>query len=153
MDKRTELNNALKEAMKAKDEITVATVRLINAGIKDRDINARGTGNPDGIADTEILSMMQSMVKQRQESAETYKGANRMDLHDREISEIAVIQRFMPKQMSETEVETAISGLITELNVKDIKEMGKVMAELKTRYAGQLDMTKASGAIKKRLAG
>lgn len=153
MDKRTELNDAMKAAMKAKDELTLSTVRLINAGIKDRDINARSSGNMDGITDTEILSMMQSMVKQRQESAETYKGANRIDLYDREIGEIAVIQKFMPQQMSETEVETAIDGLITELNVKDIKEMGKVMAELKTRYAGQLDMTKASGAIKKRLAG
>ncbi|QQG37274.1 MAG: GatB/YqeY domain-containing protein [Micavibrio aeruginosavorus] len=153
MDKRTELNNALKEAMKAKDEITVATVRLINAGIKDRDINARGSGNTEGISDTEILSMMQSMIKQRQESAETYKGAGRQDLYDRETGEIAVIQRFMPKQMSEAEVDAAIGTLITELNVKDIKEMGKVMAELKARYAGQLDMTKASGAIKKRLAG
>lgn len=153
MDKRTELNNALKEAMKAKDEITVATVRLINAGIKDRDINARSSGNTDGIGDGEILSMMQSMIKQRQESAETYKGANRMDLYDREIGEVAVIQKFMPQQMSDAEVDTAISGLITELNVTDIKEMGKVMAELKTRYAGKLDMTKASGAIKKRLAG
>lgn len=153
MDKRTELNNAMKEAMKAKDEITLATVRLINAGIKDRDINARGTGNADGITEGEILSMMQSMVKQRQESAETYKGANRMDLYDREVGEIAVIQRFMPQQMSEAEVTTAIDGLITELEVKDIKDMGKIMAELKIRYAGKLDMTKASGAIKKRLAG
>lgn len=153
MDKRTELNDAMKAAMRAKDELTLSTVRLINAGIKDRDINARSSGNMDGITDTEILSMMQSMVKQRQESAETYKGANRIDLYDREIGEIAVIQKFMPQQMSETEVETAIDGLITELNVKDIKEMGKVMAELKTRYAGQLDMTKASGAIKKRLVG
>ncbi len=153
MDKRTELNDAMKAAMKAKDELALSTVRLINAGIKDRDINARSSGNMDGITDTEILSMMQSMVKQRQESAETYKGANRIDLYDREIGEIAVIQKFMPQQMSETEVDKAIDGLITELNVKDIKEMGKVMAELKTRYAGQLDMTKASGAIKKRLAG
>jgi len=153
MDKRTELNDAMKAAMKAKDELTLSTVRLINAGIKDRDINARSSGNMDGITDTEILSMMQSMVKQRQESAETYKGANRLDLYDREVGEIAVIQKFMPQQMSETEVDKAIDGLITELNVKDIKEMGKVMAELKTRYAGQLDMTKASGAIKKRLAG
>ena len=143
----------MKAAMKARDELTLSTVRLINAGIKDRDINARSSGNMDGITDTEILSMMQSMVKQRQESAETYKGANRLDLYDREIGEIAVIQKFMPQQMSETEVDKAIDGLITELNVKDIKEMGKVMAELKTRYAGQLDMTKASGAIKKRLAG
>ena len=153
MDKRTELTTAMKEAMKAKDELTLSTVRLINAGIKDRDINARGTGNPDGITDNEILSMMQSMVKQRQESAETYKTAGRQDLYDREMGEISVIQKFMPQQMSEAEVDKAIDGLITELNVKDIKEMGKVMAELKTRYAGQLDMTKASGAIKKRLAG
>lgn len=153
MDKRTELNNALKEAMKARDEITVATLRLINAGIKDKDINARPSGNATGISDTEILSMMQSMIKQRQESAETYKNASRMDLYDREMGEIAVIQRFMPQQMSESDVAKAIDGLIAELNVKDIKEMGKVMAELKTRYAGQLDMSKASGAIKQKLAG
>ena len=151
MDKRTELNTAMKEAMKAKDEITLATVRLINAGIKDRDINARPSGNTTGITESEILSLMQSMIKQRQESAETYKGANRIDLYDREVGEIAVIQRFMPQQMSDADVETAINGLITELDVKDIKDMGKVMAELKTRYAGQLDMTKASGAIRKRL--
>lgn len=153
MDKRTELTTAMKEAMKAKDELTLSTVRLINAGIKDRDINARSSGNMDGITDSEILSMMQSMVKQRQESAETYKGANRMDLYDREMGEIGVIQKFMPQQMSDAEVDAAIAGLMTELNVSDIKEMGKVMAELKTRYAGQLDMTKASGAIRKRLAG
>ncbi|MFN3827166.1 MAG: GatB/YqeY domain-containing protein [Micavibrio sp.] len=152
MEKRAEINNALKEAMKSKDEIAVATIRLINAGIKDRDINARGAGNPDGITETEILSMLQSMIKQRQESAETYKNAGRMDLCDRENGEIAVIQRFMPQQMSEAEVATAIEGLITELNVSDIKEMGKVMAELKSRYAGQLDMTKASGLIKQKLA-
>lgn len=152
MDKRTELNNAMKEAMKAKDELTLSTVRLINAGIKDRDINARTTGNTEGISDTEILSMMQSMIKQRQESAATYKEAGRQDLYDREIGEVSVIQKFMPAQMTDAEVDAAISGLITELNVSDIKEMGKVMAELKTRYAGKLDMTKASGAIKKRLS-
>ncbi len=153
MDKRTELTAAMKEAMKAKDELTLSTVRLINAGIKDRDINARSSGNTEGISDGEILSMMQSMVKQRQESAATYKGAGRQDLYDREMGEIGVIQKFMPQQMSDAEVDAAIAGLMTELNVSDIKEMGKVMAELKTRYAGQLDMTKASGAIKKRLAG
>lgn len=153
MDKRTELNDAMKTAMKGKDELTLSTVRMINAGIKSRDIDARPSGNTTGISDSDILSLMQSMVKQRQESAEMYKNANRADLYDREIGEIAVIQRFMPQQMSETEVEKAIDGLITELSVKDIKDMGKIMAELKTRFAGQLDMTKASGAIKKRLAG
>lgn len=153
MDKRTELTTAMKEAMKARDELTLSTVRLINAGIKDRDINARSSGNTEGISDGEILSMMQSMVKQRQESAATYKDAGRQDLYDREMGEIGVIQKFMPQQMSDAEVDAAIAGLMTELNVSDIKEMGKVMAELKTRYAGQLDMTKASGAIKKRLAG
>ncbi len=151
MDKRTELNNAMKEAMKAKQELTLSTVRMINAGIKSRDIDARPSGNTTGITDSEILSLMQSMIKQRQESAEMYKTANRQDLYDREMGEIAVIQRFMPQQMSESDVETAINGLITELDVKDIKDMGKVMAELKTRYAGQMDMTKASGAIRKRL--
>jgi uncharacterized protein YqeY len=153
VDKRTEFSTALKEAMKNKDEITVGTVRLIMAALKDRDISARGMGKPEGVGEAEILSLMQSMIKQRQESAETYRKANRMDLCTREEAEIVVIQRFLPKQMSDDEVRKTVDGLITELKVSDIKEMGKVMAALKAKYAGQLDMGKASGVIKERLAG
>ncbi len=153
MNKRTEFNEALKAAVKRKDVIATATVRLIIAAMKDRDIEARGRGNADGIGDAEILSMLQSMVKQRQESHETYRAAGRNDLADREAAEIQIIRGFMPQQMSEDDVAKTVDGLIVELGVKDIKEMGKVMAELKTRYAGQLDMARASGVVKQRLAG
>lgn len=153
MDKRTELNTAMKEAMKSKDAVALSTIRLINAAMKDRDIDARGKGNLDGISEAEILSMMQSMIKQRQESAETYKSANRADLYDQEIGEIAVIERFLPAQMDEAGIEKTVSGLMSELNVTDVRDMGKVMAELKSRYAGQLDMAKASSMVKKKLAG
>lgn len=152
MDKRTEFNNALKEAMRAKDQVGTATMRLILAALKDRDIDARGHGHADGIDEAAILSMLQSMIKQRQESEKTYADAGRMDLAEREAAEIQVIKRFLPEQMSEEEVGAAVDGLITELGVSDIKEMGKVMAELKTRYAGKLDMAKAGGIVKGRLS-
>ncbi len=153
MDKRTELNTALKEAMKARDEIGIATIRLILAAMKDRDIDARGHGRTDGISDTEILSMMQSMIKQRQESSATYKSASRTDLSDREDAEIKVIRRFLPQQMDEAGIQKTVEGLLAELNVTDVRDMGKVMAELKVRYAGQFDMAKASGLVKQKLAG
>ena len=152
MDKRTEFNNILKEAMKARDEITTATMRLIIAALKDRDINARGTGKAEGITDAEIMSMLQGMIKQRQESADTYAKANRPELAERENKEIEVIKRFLPKQLSDDEVRKAIDGLIEDMNIRDMREMGKLMAELKSRFSGQMDMSKASGLIKERLA-
>jgi len=152
MEKRTEFNNALKEAMKAKDAVTVSTMRLIMAALKDRDINARGTGNAEGVGDTEIMSLLQSMIKQRQESAETYTKASRPELAERENQEIEVIRRFMPSQLSDEEVRSVVDGLIDDLNINDIRDMGKLMAELKSRYAGQMDMGKASGLVKERLA-
>lgn len=152
MGKRDEINNALKEAMKNKDSLAVATIRLMVAAMKDRDIAARGTGNPDGIGDAEILSMMQSMIKQRVESTDIYKKAGRTDLADQEAAEIEVIKRFLPQQMSEAEVRGKVDELIVELGVKDIKDMGKVMNELKARFAGQLDMGKASGIIREKLS-
>ena len=153
MDKRTEFSTALKEAMKAKDELTTATLRLIVSKMREKDIEARPSGNTTGISEAEILSMLQGMIKQRQESADTYAKANRKDLADRELAEIGVIKRYMPQQMSDDDVRKVIDGLIAELDVKDIKDMGKVMGALKARYAGQLDMGKASGAIKQRLTG
>jgi len=153
VDKRTEFNNALKEAVKGKDQIATSTLRLIIAALKDRDIEARGRGHAEGIGEGEILSMLQSMIKQRQESSKTYRDAGRADLADREDAEIVVINRYLPKQMSEDEVKKTVDGLISELGVKDIKEMGKVMAVLKSKYAGQLDMARASNVIKERLAG
>lgn len=154
MTKREEFNSALKDALKNKDQIAMATIRLIIAAMKDRDINARAQGGgSDGISDNEILSMLQSMIKQRHESSKIYREAGRDDLADREDAEIKVIQSFLPQALSADEVENAITAVIAELDVSDIRDMGKVMAELKTRYAGQLDMTSASAAVKKKLAG
>jgi hypothetical protein len=152
MEKRAEISNAMKEAMKNKDQLALATIRLMMAAMKDRDIAARSTGNADGIGDAEILSMLQSMIKQRVESAEVYTKGNRPELAAQEMAEIEVIKRFLPQQMSESEVRAKVDALIAELGVKDIKDMGKVMNELKARFAGQLDMGKASGIIREKLS-
>jgi uncharacterized protein YqeY len=137
--------------MKSKDEVGTATTRLTIAALKERDINARGQGR-EAVDDSEILSMLQGMVKQRQESIKIYTDAKRPDLADREAAEVRVIETFLPKQMSESEAEAAVAGLITELGVTSIKDMGRVMAELKTRFAGQMDMARASGMVKSKLA-
>lgn len=152
MDKRTELSDALKVAVKAQEKIDMATIRLILAALKDRDIAERTKGHAEGIGDNEVLTMLQSMVKQRRESSETYRKAGRDDLADREDTEIKVIRRFLPEQMSDDEIRNKVDDLLSELNVTDIREMGKVMSELKTRFSGQLDMSKASGVVKERLA-
>lgn len=153
MSKREELTTVLKESLKSKDQIAMSTIRLITAAIKDRDIAARSKGNQDGIEDAEILSLMQSMVKQRQESSKTYADNGRDDLAERELDEIKVIERFLPQQMSEEDTAKAIDEIVADTGASSIKDMGKVMNELKTRYAGQLDMAKAGGAVKARLAG
>lgn len=153
MDKRAAIKTALTDAMKSKDEIGTATLRLVMAAMKDRDIEARAKGNADGIGDAEIMSLLQYMVKQRQESAETYAKANRPELAERENAEIAIIRKFLPQQMTEEDMRDLIGKLIIELNVADIKDMGKIMGALKARYAGQVDMGKAGGIIKERLAG
>ncbi len=151
MNKREEFNAALKNALKNKDQTAMATIRLMLAALKDRDIAARSQGKADGIDESEILSMLQSMIKQRQESAKTYCDAGREELAEREEAEIEVIQAFLPKQMSEDEVESAISQIVEETGASDIKDMGKVMGVLKTKYAGQIDMGKASGMVKAKL--
>lgn len=152
-NKRDEFNDALKEALRARDQIAMSTIRLILAAIKDRDIAARTQeGKSGGISDQEILSMLQSMVKQRQESIETYRKAGRDDLADREEEEIRVIEQFLPKQMDAQEMDRTLDDLIAELGVQDIKEMGRVMAELKKRYAGKVDMGQASARVKAKLA-
>jgi len=153
VSKRDEFSTKLKEALKAKEEIATATIRLILAALKDRDIAVRGQGQADGIEDNEILSMLGSMIKQRRESAQTYADAGRDDLAEREQAEIEVIQNFMPKQLGDDEVAKVIEELAGELGASDIKDMGKVMGALKERYAGQLDMGKAGGLVKQKLAG
>lgn len=150
---RTRFNEALKESMRAKDARAVSTTRMILAGLKDRDIAARSRGVTDGIDEAEILSMLQGMIKQRNESAALYEQGNRPELAQQEREEITVIEGFLPKQMSEDEVTAAISGIVTELGAASIKDMGRVMAELKARHAGQMDFGKAGGLVKKQLSG
>ncbi|MBI1273262.1 MAG: GatB/YqeY domain-containing protein [Alphaproteobacteria bacterium] len=145
---RDQITEALKTAMKAKDERATGTVRMIMAKLKERDIEARAKGNNDGVKDDEILSLLQGMIKQRRESIDLYNKGNRADLAQQETEEIAVIERFLPKQMSEAEVKEAITKAIAESGATNIKDMGKVMAALKASYAGQMDFGKASGLIK-----
>ena len=149
---RQKLNEALKVAAKSGDKRALSTVRLILAALKDRDIAARGRGNPDGITDAEILEMLQKMVKQRHESIELYRRGQRDDLVRQEEEEIAVIDRFRPQAMDEDATETAVGEVMSELEANSIKDMGRVMAALKERYAGRMDFTKASGIVKSRLA-
>lgn len=148
---REQFSEALKQAMRDKDALAVSTVRLILARLKERDIEARPKGNAEGIADPDIQSMMQGMIKQRRESIELYEKGNRPELAEKERGEIAIIERFLPKAMSDAETEAAIKGVIAATGAASIKDMGKVMAALREKYAGQLDPAKASQAVKKLL--
>jgi uncharacterized protein YqeY len=149
---RDRLNDALKDAMRAKDPATVSAMRLILAALKDKDIAARTRGDGSPLKDDEILSLLQSMVKQRRESVGLYKQGGRDDLVQKEEAEIAVIERFLPQQMDEAAMTGAIKGLIAEAGATSVKDMGKVMALLKARFAGQMDPAKASGLIKSLLS-
>lgn len=149
---RARLNDDLKHALKAKDQLAVATLRLILAALKDRDIAARGKGNSDGVKDEEILELLQKMVRQRRESIEAYRNGGRQELAEREAAEIEVIKRFLPKELDEAEVQSAIEQTIAELEASSIKDMGKVIGTLKERYAGRMDFGKASRMVKQRLA-
>lgn len=148
---RPQLNDKLKTAMLAKDARVVSTIRLILAALKDRDIAARSRGVMDGIGDDEILSMLQSMIKQRRESISLYEQGGRLELAQQEQDEITIIETFLPQQMSEAETIEAIRAVVAEIGATGIKDMGKVMAALKERFAGRMDFTKASAATKKEL--
>jgi uncharacterized protein YqeY len=148
---RTSLNDALKAAMRDRDSATTSTLRLILAALKDRDIAARPSGNQGGIGDAEILSMLQGMIKQRRESIVLYEKGNRADLVDKETAEIVVIERFLPSQMDESAAAAAIGTVIKEIGASSVKDMGRVMAELKTRHAGQMDFARASALVKQQL--
>jgi uncharacterized protein YqeY len=149
---RNRLNEALKEAMKAKDKPATSTLRLILAAIKDRDIAARGRGKSDGVDDAEILDLLQKMVRQRHDSIEMYQKGNRQDLVEKEQGEIAIIERFLPKQLTDEETQAAVEEVFSELEASTIKDMGRVMGELKTRYAGRMDFAKAGAMVKARLS-
>jgi uncharacterized protein YqeY len=149
---RDRINEALKDAMRAKDPRKVSALRLVNAAIKDKDIAARTRGDGSPLKDDEILSLMQSMVKQRRESVALYRQGGRADLVEQEEGEIAVIESFLPQQMDEAAMEAAVRALIAEAGAASVKDMGKVMALLKQRFAGQMDPAKASGLVKSLLS-
>ena len=148
---RDDINNAVKEAMKAKNERKLGTLRMVNSTIKNADIEARGQGKPP-LADAELLSLLQKMIKQRQEAVELYDKGGRAELAAQEREEIAIISAYLPKQMSEDEVKAAIGAAVAETNAAGIKDMGKVIGVLKAKYAGQMDFAKASGLVKAALA-
>ncbi|MBV8120036.1 MAG: GatB/YqeY domain-containing protein [Alphaproteobacteria bacterium] len=149
---RQAFTDRLKIAMKARDARTVSTVRLILAALKERDVAARGEGNTDGLGDADITRMLQGMIKQRRESIALYHQGNRPDLAQRENEEIVVIETFLPQQMSEGEITAAAHSAIAELGAAGTRDMGRVMAALRERHAGVIDMARA-GAIVKQLLG
>ena len=149
---RDDINNALKAAMKAKDERRVSTLRMVNSALKNADIEARGAGKPP-LGDAELLPLLQKMIKQRQESVELYQKGGRADLVKQETEEIAIITAYLPKQMSEAEMAGAIEAAIKDTGAAGMKDMGKVIGALKGKFAGQMDMAKASAMVKAKLSG
>ena len=145
---RTRLNDALKDAMRAKEALATSTLRLILAALKDRDIAERSKGNGEGVGDEAILEMLQKMVRQRHDSIEMYIKGGREELAKREADEIEVIERFLPKQMDEMDMRAAVEGVISELQASSVKDMGRVMSTLKERFPGRMDFGKASGIVK-----
>jgi uncharacterized protein YqeY len=148
---RDDINKALTEAMKARNERAVSTLRMVNSTLKNADIEARTSGKPLG--DPEVIGILQKMVKQRQESVELYKKGGRDDLVQQEQQEIAIISGYLPQQMSEADMTAAIDAAVAETGAASMKDMGKVIGVLRGRYAGQMDMAKASAAVKAKLAG
>ena len=152
MSLRNEINSAMKEAMKEKAQLRLSTLRLINAAIKDRDIAARAEGVEQGVDDSEILAILGKMTRQRQESAKTYEEAGRLDLSERELSEIQVIEYFLPRQLNGDEIELEVTKVIDEQGASSIRDMGRVMACLKERFTGQMDFGSVGPIVKKKLS-
>ena len=149
---RDDINNALKDAMKARDERRVSTLRLVNSSLKNADIEARGQGKGP-LADDEVLSVLQKMIKQRQELITLYEQGGRNELAQQERDEIAIISAYLPQQLSDEEARAAIAQAITETGAASMKDMGKVIAALKARYTGRMDFGKASPLVKQMLQG
>ena len=145
---RQQLKSALQDALKAKDTRAVATLRLITAAIKDRDISERSKGNNDGITDDMVMALLQTMIKQRRESIRLYEQGGRLDLAEGEAEEIEVIKRFLPQQMGAAEIADAVAGAISEERARSLKDMGRVMSRLRERYAGRMDFATASNVAK-----
>jgi len=148
---RSRLSEALKDAVRAKDRRSSSTIRLILAAVKDRDITLRGVGGGDTISDDDILGLLQTMVRQRHESIELFEKGRRKDLADRERAEIEVVFRFMPEQMDDDAIASATKQVVEELEATGLKDMGRVMGALKSKYTGQMDFGKASGVAKELL--
>lgn len=151
MDMRDRLGTALKEAMRAKEVARLSTLRLVNAAIKDREIALRTEGEGATVGDAEILGILGKMVKQRQESARAYEEGGQLELAEKELAEVAVIEEFLPRQLTPEEVEAAIAAAITKLGASSIRDMGRVMAELKAAYTGQMDFGAVGPMVKARL--
>jgi uncharacterized protein YqeY len=149
---RESINDAMKSAMKSQDKLRLSTLRLVNAAIKNADIEAR-TGGKGPLSDEDLLGLLQKMIKQRQESVELYDKGGRKELADQERGEIEIIKGFLPQQMSEAEAKAAIAAVIKDTGALGMRDMGKVMAALKERHAGKMDFGKASGLVKSLLAG
>jgi uncharacterized protein YqeY len=151
MGLRDRVNEALKGAMRSKDKTRLSTLRLINAAIKDKDIAARGDTAEDGVSDDDILGLLGKMVKQRQESARAYEEGGRLELAEQEREEIAVIEEFLPRRLDESETAAAIDSAIAAVGAESIRDMGRVMAELKGKFTGQMDFGKVGPMVKDRL--
>ncbi|MCK0141950.1 GatB/YqeY domain-containing protein [Aliiroseovarius sp. F20344] len=151
MDMRSRVNDALKTAMKNKDAERLTTLRLINAAIKDQDIALRGKGEDTQISDSDVLAILGKMVKQRQESARAYEEGGRLELAEKELSEIKVIEDFLPRQLSDEETEAAVVSAIAEVGADSIRDMGKVMGALKAKFTGQMDFGKVGPLVKAKL--
>jgi uncharacterized protein len=149
---REAFTDRLKQSMKARDARTVSAVRLILAALKEHDVAARGDGNAEGVAEPDIVRMLQGMIKQRRESIALYEQGNRADLAQREAEEIGVIESFLPRQMNEDEIAAATLATIAETGAAGVRDMGKVIAALRERHAGAIDFSRA-GPIVKRLLG
>jgi uncharacterized protein YqeY len=152
MDLRGRIAEAMKSAMKLKEAERLSTLRLINAAIKDRDIALRGEGRDDGAGDAEVMQILGKMVKQRQESARAYEEGGRLELADKELREIRVIEEFLPRQLSEAETAAAVEAAIAAVGAATVRDMGRVMAELKARFTGQMDFGTVGPLVKARLA-
>lgn len=148
MPLREDITNSVKDAMRSKDAIRLSTLRLVNAAIKDRDIAARAEDRCEGIEDSEIMALLSKMVKQRVESASTYEDNGRPELAERERSEIDVIKAFMPTPLSEDELKNVIEGYVRDSGATCLKSMGKIMGQLKSDYAGRVDMGQAGALVK-----
>ncbi len=153
MEIRTRIQEATKDAMRSRDQLRLSTLRLIGAALKDREIAVRGEPGQTGLDEADVVALLSKMVKQRQESARAYEEGGRLELAERETQEIAVIQEFLPRQLDQAEVAAAIDAVIADLGATGVRDMGRVMASLRERHAGQMDFAAAGAVVKSRLIG